>query len=557
MKVYFAWTRVNNSTSSQLRRPRGCWSSPLSTMGIKAALPKYEIYLYNTVLCLALLWATSWIFEVSKINANRKTFKSNVKPGWHYFGRKMDTADFEWVMWFFTFRDHILFALSGHILFAKLCTLLAPQYRSLVFLVYGVLAVWTSMGWTYVTLMLSHCILLYSISLVKIRWLCFLTGLCTLASFKCEPFVSWQAGFVEGDFELRHILFYGGCGFTIMRCMSFALENCEKKDGNYNILELLKYNFYLPFFYFGPIMTFDKFYAQVNRCNFSRKEREMWNISLHGLMNLGIIIVVDVLFHFMYILTIPTDLKLLKHLSDWALVGLAYTNLVYDWIKAAVMFGAISTVARLDYLDPPKPPKCITLLYVFSETHFDRGINDWLCKYVYHPLGGSHCSVVEELIATLCTYAVTILWLGPCKVVLIWAFFNCFGLNFELWTAKFFSVEPFTSFETALSEAGSRRLRAIFNAFNYWCIVLFNILALNSLDFAKMVAKRLLLKGFPITTVMVLFVTYCLVQVIKESERRQALIDDPDPLPPVPPPDSSAPTDPAQSVPEPGKEKAE
>lgn len=73
---------------------------------------------------------------------------------------------------------------------------------------------------------------------------------------------------MEGDFELRHILFYGGCGFTIMRCMSFALENCDRKDGNYNILELLKYNFYLPFFYFGPIMTFDKFYVQVSQIRF-------------------------------------------------------------------------------------------------------------------------------------------------------------------------------------------------------------------------------------------------------------------------------------------------
>ncbi|MEQ2193043.1 hypothetical protein XENOCAPTIV_022390, partial [Xenoophorus captivus] len=111
------------------------------------------------------------------------------------------------MMWFSTFREHILFALSGHVLFAKICSMLAPQYRSLVCMVYGLLAVWTSMGWTYVSLML-------------------------------------------------------GCGFTIMRCMSFALENCERKDGNYNILELLKYNFYLPFFYFGPIMTFDKFYEQ-------------------------------------------------------------------------------------------------------------------------------------------------------------------------------------------------------------------------------------------------------------------------------------------------------
>lgn len=34
-------------------------------MGVKAALPKYELYFYYTVLSLAMLWATSWIFAVS------------------------------------------------------------------------------------------------------------------------------------------------------------------------------------------------------------------------------------------------------------------------------------------------------------------------------------------------------------------------------------------------------------------------------------------------------------------------------------------------------------
>lgn len=48
--------------------------------------------------------------------------------------------------------------------------------------------------------------------------------------------------------------------------------------------------------------------------------------------------------------------------------GLAYSNLVYDWVKAAVLFGVVNTVARLDHLDPPQAPKCITALYLFSET---------------------------------------------------------------------------------------------------------------------------------------------------------------------------------------------
>lgn len=61
-----------------------------------------------------------------------------------------------------------------------------------------------------------------------------------------------------------------------------------------------------------------------------------------------------------------------------------------------------------------------------------------------------------------------------------------------------------------------------------------------------------------------MFVTYCLIQAIKERERRQALIDDPNPLPPAPPPNAAtsspgaaaAPAA-AQPVADPSKEKAE
>ncbi|XP_041102479.1 protein-cysteine N-palmitoyltransferase HHAT-like protein [Polyodon spathula] len=448
-------------------------------MGIKAALPKYELYFYTLVLSLAGLWAASWIFEASSANVNRKAFKESVKPGWHYFGRKMDVADFEWVMWFTKFRNHIVFALSGHVIFAKICSMAAPQWP-----------------------------------LIPCPWPALLSA---------SDWFVFQSGFVTGSFALQDVLFYGGSGFTIMRCMSFALENYEKKDGNYSFLELLKYNFYLPFFFFGPIMTFDRFHAQVNTPDLTRKEREMWNIRIQAVLHLAAIVVVDVLFHFLYILTIPSDMKLVRQISDWSLAGLAYSNLVYDWVKAAVMFGVINTVSRLDHLDPPQPPKCITMLYVFAETHFDRGINDWLCKYVYDYLGGNHDNILKELLATICTFAVTTLWLGPCHVVYIWSFCNCFGLNFELWVAKFFKLEPFASMEAKMSEAMSRRIRGVFNAANFWTIILYNVLALNSLDFANLVFKRLIITGFPLSTLSVLFVTYCGVQLIKERERRLAL----------------------------------
>ncbi|XP_029444188.1 protein-cysteine N-palmitoyltransferase HHAT-like protein isoform X1 [Rhinatrema bivittatum] len=492
-------------------------------MGIKAVLPQYELGFYALIVTCALVYSLSDIFEVSRENMNRKTFREHVSSGWHYFGRKMDVADFEWVMWFTTFRNYIIFALSGHILFAKVFSMLLPQGRSWVYMIYGMLAVYGIMGNSYLMLILSHCVLLYSISLVKKRWLCFVAGVCSLATFKVEPFSTWQNGFVTGTFDLQDVLFYGGSGFTIMRCMSFALENCERKDGNYSPLELLKYNFYLPFFFFGPIMTFDRFHTQINTSDVTRKENEMWDIQVRAVVHLGAIILVDVLFHFLYILTIPSDLKVVNRASDWAVAGLAYSNLVYDWIKAAVMFGVINTISRLDHLDPPQPPKCITMLYVFAETHFDRGINDWLCKYVYDFLGEDHDDIKKELMATVSTFAITTLWLGPCEIVYIWSFCNCFGLNFELWVQKFFQLEPFAGMEASMSEAMSRRIRGLFGAANFWAIILYNVLSLNSLDFALLVARRILITGFPISTMSVWFVTYCGVQLIKERERALAI----------------------------------
>ncbi|XP_053569730.1 protein-cysteine N-palmitoyltransferase HHAT-like protein [Bombina bombina] len=492
-------------------------------MGIKAELPHYELGFYALVVSGALVYSLSGIFEASIESMDRKSFKESIKEGWYYVGRKMDVSDFEWVMWFTTFRNYIIFALSGHVIFAKIFSMLVPQYRSLVYMLYGILTVLAIMGSNYLMLILSHCLLLYTVSLVKQRWLCLAAGLCSLASFKLEPFISWQSGYVTGTFTLQDVLFYGGSGFTIFRCMSFALETCERKEGFYSPLELLKYNFYVPFFFFGPIMTFDKFYQQVNTSSVTRKENEMWNIRLHAVVHLMVILLVDVFFHYMYILTIPSDLKFVSRLSDWSVAALAYINLVYDWVKAAVMFGVINTVARLDHLDPPQPPKCITMLYVFAETHFDRGINDWLCKYVYDYIGENHDNIKKELIATVATFAVTTLWLGPCDIVYVWSVFNCFGLNFELWVQKLFERESFAKMEAKMSESMSRRIRGIFGAANFWAIILYNILSLNSLPFAIVVTNRMLLKGFPISTFSIWFVTYCGVQLIKERERLFAI----------------------------------
>ncbi|XP_073916192.1 protein-cysteine N-palmitoyltransferase HHAT-like protein isoform X2 [Castor canadensis] len=460
-------------------------SSPVQAMGIKTALPAAELGFYSLVLSGALAYAGRGLLEASQDGAHRKAFRESVRPGWEYIGRKM--------------------------------------LRSWMYAVYGVLAVVGTMGPWYLLLLLGHCVGLYVASLLGQPWLCLGFGLASLASFKMDPLISWQSGFVTGTFDLQDVLFHGGSGFTVLRCTSFALECCAHPDRRYSLADLLKYNFYLPFFFFGPIMTFDRFHAQVSQVEPVRPEGELWHIRAQAGLSVVTVMAVDIFFHFFYILTIPSDLKFASRLPDSALAGLAYSNLVYDWVKAAVLFGVVNTVARLDHLDPPQPPKCITALYVFGETHFDRGINDWLCKYVYNHIGGDHSAVIPELAASVATFAITTLWLGPCNIVYLWSLLNCFGLNFELWVQKLAEREPLAQIEARLSEQMTRRVRALFGAINFWAIIMYNLVSLNSLEFTELVAQRLLLTGFPQTTLAILFVTYCGVQLVKERERTLAL----------------------------------
>lgn len=61
------------------------------------------------------------------------------------------------------------------------------------------------------------------------------------------------------------------------------------------------------------------FILQANNLQLTRKDREMWNITAKALLHLGVILMVDVFFHYLYILTIPGDMRLVTKLSDWCL----------------------------------------------------------------------------------------------------------------------------------------------------------------------------------------------------------------------------------------------
>lgn len=77
------------------------------------------------------------------------------------------------------------------------------------------------------------------------------------------------------------------------------------------------------------------------------------------------------------------------------------------------------------------------------------------CRYVYDHIGGDHSAVIPELAASVATFVITTLWLGPCDIVYLWSVLNCFGLNFELWAQKLAEHGPLAQIEVG------RRFQAV------------------------------------------------------------------------------------------------
>lgn len=63
--------------------------------------------------------------------------------------------------------------------------------------------------------------------------------------------------------------------------------------------------------------------------------------------------------------------------------------------------------------------------------------------------------MIPELAASIATFVITTLWLGPCDIVYLWSVLNCFGLNFELWVQKLAERGPLAHMEVG------RRFQAV------------------------------------------------------------------------------------------------
>ena len=88
----------------------------------------------------------------------------------------------------------------------------------------------------------------------------------------------------------------------------------------------------------------------------------------------------EVSLHFIYYSAVIFDVQLVSRLSYWELCGLGYWLGQAFMVKYVVLYGLPGVLARLDGVDAPLVPHCLSYLTLYSQVWkwFDKGLYNFL-----------------------------------------------------------------------------------------------------------------------------------------------------------------------------------
>ncbi|PRD33941.1 UNVERIFIED_CONTAM: rasp [Trichonephila clavipes] len=297
-----------------------------------------------------------------------------------------DNSDVEWLILTSTFKKfYMLF------LFQVICTNIILRVNRTItpffYTVFSVISLSLIIGYA------AAAVFIFYPSLIKS--LCYMMTICALFFIHHPLFNFIRVNIPMGDSE--SFLFDVGIAWLILKSLSFAIDRIDSKKTSCgmsiftDIFCVLSYSLYLPVLFTGPIITYETFCNQMLKTAQPLPLKELIHRFLLLVRHILWYFVYEFLLHYIYSHAVQFYPDAVQNYDSFALCGLGYALPKMFFLKYYIIYGVSKCISKLEDIELPPPPKCISCVHLSSELwrHFDRGLYLWILKYLYLPAGGA------------------------------------------------------------------------------------------------------------------------------------------------------------------------
>ncbi|OCT79367.1 protein-cysteine N-palmitoyltransferase HHAT isoform X1 [Xenopus laevis] len=480
-------------------------------------LPKWQLGIYLLLSVGIHAYSFYEVYLASKEHEEELTQEFGLEADSSFFGLKKDATDFEWSFWTEWARWPLLYLSVGHVLVSQLSRRYFEQIRPWFLMAYGMFACWLLLGSQGTALIFLNTCVSFVVAQLKMPSLIWLSSVVMLLMLHIGAVEDVQRGWYVTENEYYLLVFT-----VTVRCLyytSFGLEWCSEQNlnptNNYTFPAMLAYGFYYPVFHNGPVITYNQFAKQMQ----SQQIRKP-SPFIYVLLDIARLVLwwglAELMIHLMYMHAIYSSHSLLERTSCWALGGLALSQVLFFYVKYLVLYGLPALIARLDGLDPPALPRCVSTMYSFTGIwrSFDVGLHCFLVRYIYIPLGGSHRGLYGMVLSSAFTFIFVCCWHGAHKYLWYWAALNWISLITEHAGKKLLDIPAIQRvIDRSLSPRMYRQIHAALASVSTALLILTNVIFLGGEQVGAIYWNRLFVQGWPWVPLTVFGCLYCFSHV--------------------------------------------
>ncbi|KAH0563937.1 protein-cysteine N-palmitoyltransferase Rasp-like [Cotesia glomerata] len=401
-------------------------------------LSKNELRFYFIAWTCGILYSLYHVYLAGRYISTGHGSYYDFAVGWSWIKRRQDISDGEWWSFIPLIKKlvpwiAVQLLISHFIKYKKFnSTVLCGWYITVT-----ATFLWTQLGFSGVLLFLIQPSVVCLLIAIRNLPLIYFVKLGTLYLYQYDPLMNlvWN-DWLQVDQEWQYLL-----TVTIfwiqLRSISCSVDNVSRYQHKNlssffkNFIEITAYCLYLPTMFTGPFFLYSDFRKSLSGS-------EKWTVHRLGVTVFNLLrytfwlLVTELMMHFLYTSALKSYPERVGALNAWAFYGFGYSMGQYFCNKYIVVYGLAGEFSRADDIDAPPPPKCIGRVHLYSEMwkHFDRGLYQFLVKYIYGPIA-QYNFPLKKFFASFLTFSFIYVWHGLAQYVFIWSLLNFIGITIE------------------------------------------------------------------------------------------------------------------------------